>query len=206
MLEENAMKPNRRFLNVGCGPKSSSRPKGFHAAEWEEIRLYVNPNNEPDIVGSMTDLSLLEDGSFDAIYSSHNLEHLFTHEVPVALAEFHRILAGDGFVVATCPDLQSVCAIVAEDRLSDPLYDSPAGPITALDILYGHVPSVEGGNTFMAHKCGFTYNTLYGAFANAGFPAAIGGPRPASFDLWIVALKRALPEAEMQALSRRYLP
>jgi predicted SAM-dependent methyltransferase len=30
--------------------------------------------------------------SVDAIFSSHNIEHLYPHEVPVALAEFIRVL------------------------------------------------------------------------------------------------------------------
>jgi hypothetical protein len=42
----------------------------------------------PDIVGTMTDMSAVADASVDALFSSHNIEHLYPHEVPVALAEF----------------------------------------------------------------------------------------------------------------------
>ena len=56
----------------------------------------------------------------------------------VALAEFHRVLKLDGFVLLTCPDLQSVCALVANDQLTDTAYQSGMGPITPLDMLYGH--------------------------------------------------------------------
>jgi hypothetical protein len=45
-----------------------------------------------------------------------------------------------GFVVITCPDLQSVCALVAQDKLTEAAYTAPAGPIAPLDILYGHRP------------------------------------------------------------------
>ncbi|MDO8705893.1 MAG: methyltransferase domain-containing protein [Sulfuricaulis sp.] len=62
----------------------------------------------------MTDMSAVATGSVDAVYSSHNIEHLYPHEVPVALAEFRRVLRGDGLLVIACPDLQSVCALVAE--------------------------------------------------------------------------------------------
>jgi hypothetical protein len=52
----------------------------------------------------------------------------------VALQEFLRVPKPEGFAVITCPDLQSVCALVAEDKLTDAAYDSPAGPIAPLDI------------------------------------------------------------------------
>jgi predicted SAM-dependent methyltransferase len=85
-------------------------------------------------------MSAVASGSVDAIFSSHNIEHVYPHEVPQALGEFLRVLSDDGFAVITCPDLQSVCALVAEDKLLEPAYTAPAGPITPLDILYGHRP------------------------------------------------------------------
>jgi len=70
--------------------------------------------------------------SMDAVHSSHNIEHLYAHEVAVALEEFIRVLTPEGFLVLTCPDLQSVCALVAQDKLTDAAYTSPAGPIAPL--------------------------------------------------------------------------
>ena len=55
----------------------------------------------------MTDMSAVETGSMDALFSSHNVEHLYPHEVPVAFVEFHRVLNDDGFAIITGPDLQS---------------------------------------------------------------------------------------------------
>jgi predicted SAM-dependent methyltransferase len=37
----------------------------------------------------------------DALYSSHNIEHVFAHEVVPTLKEFRRVLKPDGFVVIT---------------------------------------------------------------------------------------------------------
>ena len=108
----------------------------------------------------MTDMKAVGDASVDAVFSSHNIEHLYPHEVPVALAEFHRVLKADGFVLLTCPDLQSVCARVANDQLTDAAYHSGMGPITPLDILYGHRASMNAGNLYMAHRCGFTKKVL----------------------------------------------
>lgn len=95
---------------------------------------------------TMTDMSAVASESVDAIYSSHNIEHLYPHEVPLAFAEFLRVLKPDGFFVVTCPDLQSVCALIAEDKLTEAAYTSPAGPFTRLDILYGHRPAMAQGN------------------------------------------------------------
>jgi hypothetical protein len=45
----------------------------------------------------------------------------------------------------------------AEDKLTEPAYQSSAGPI---DILYGHRDYIGAGNLFMAHHCGFTEKAL----------------------------------------------
>ncbi len=42
--------------------------------------------------------------------------------MPVALKEFARVLLPEGFAVITCPDLKSVCALVADDKLTDAAY------------------------------------------------------------------------------------
>jgi hypothetical protein len=93
----------------------------------------------------MVDMSAVTSDSVDGIFSSHKIEHLYPHEVPLALAEFKRVLSDDGFAVITCPDLKSVCALVAGDKLTEPAYTSPAGPIIPLDILYGHRPVMARG-------------------------------------------------------------
>lgn len=197
----------KKFLHVGCGPQTKANiPKGLNTAEWQEVRFDIDPNVRPDIVGAMTDMSQVATASMDALYSSHNIEHIFAHEVPVALKEFHRVLNPEGFVVITCPDLQTVCEAVANDRLLESLYVSPSGPIAPIDILYGHRASVARGNRYMAHKCGFTYSTLVRAFLEAGFASTIGGRRPQAFDLWLLASKASRNEQFMNEARAIYLP
>jgi len=58
---------------------------------WKEIRLDIDPANAPEISGTMLDMSAVAEGSVDAIYSSHNIEHLYPDEIPVALKEFLRV-------------------------------------------------------------------------------------------------------------------
>ena len=199
----------RNFLHVGCGPKRKNQTtRGFNTPEWAEIRLDIDASVQPDVIGTMVDLSAVESDSVDAIYSSHNIEHLYPHEVPLALAEFLRVLKPDGFFVATCPDLQSVCKLIAEDKLTDTAYTSPAGPIAPLDILYGHRPAMAKGNLYMAHRCGFTEKVLRGTLQSAGFSRVATMARGSTpfFDLWALASKASLDEEAIRALATNHFP
>ena len=197
----------KKFLHVGCGPgKKADTVAGFNTDDWQEIRFDIDPSCKPDIVGTIVDMSAVADKSVDAIYSSHNIEHVFAHEVGQVLSEFKRVLTDDGFVVLTCPDLQSVCEVVAADKLLEPIYQSPAGPVAPLDVLYGLRSSIAAGKHYMAHKCGFTFSVLCKLFLDSGFKGVYGGRRPRDFDLWVVALKAAKSESEMAAFAQAYLP
>ena len=196
----------KTFLHVGCGLLNKSRCTGFNNDNWKEIRFDIDKNVNPDIVGTLTDMKLVETGSVDAVYSSHTIEHIFPHEVPIALREFYRVLKEDGIVVITCPDLQSVCEAVVKDKLLEPLYESPAGPISPIDILYGSRKMIAKGNEYMAHKGGFTYSTLNRAFFEAGFKFQFGGRRPGGFDLYLVAFKQKKSEEEVTKIATPFLP
>jgi len=196
----------KRLLHVGCGSQTKSTLKGFNSDDWQEIRFDIDQNANPDICGSLTDMSLVESSSVSAIASHHNIEHIFAHEVVTALREFNRVLNDDGIVILSCPDLESVCAAVVANKLMEPLYESSQGPISPIDILYGHRASIASGNVFMAHKCGFTYQALVSAFNQAGFESICGGSRPHNFDLWIVASKKTRSVDELQMLASEFLP
>jgi ubiquinone/menaquinone biosynthesis C-methylase UbiE len=194
----------KTFLHVGCGPKRKDRTTaGF--ADWNELRFDIDETVQPDLVGTMIDMSSVSSESVDAVFSSHNIEHLYPHEVPVALSEFLRVLKPDGFAVITCPDLQAVCALVAEDKLTEPAYTSPAGPIAPLDILYGHRPPMARGNLYMAHRCGFTEKVLSGTLQSSGFKRVASMKRGAPYlDLWALATKADLIEEELLSLAKNH--
>ncbi|OHC69813.1 MAG: SAM-dependent methyltransferase [Rhodocyclales bacterium RIFCSPLOWO2_02_FULL_63_24] len=195
------------LLHVGCGPNRKDRTtRSFNTPEWTELRLDIDRSVQPDIVGTMLDMSQVGNASVDAIFSSHNIEHLYPHEVPLALKEFRRVLKPDGFVVITCPDLQSVSALIAEDKLGDPAYVSPAGPITPLDILYGHRPPMAAGNLYMAHRCGFTLKVLREVLFAAGFLRVAGMQRSRNFDLWALASMQPLEGPDLERLARSHFP
>lgn len=197
------------FLHIGCGQKRKDQTtRGFNTSDWQEIRFDIDPAVEPDINGTMLDMSAVQSGCMDALFSSHNIEHLYPHEVPVALSEFRRVLKPDGFAVITCPDLQSVCALIAEGKLVEPAYEAPAGPVTPLDILYGYRPSMAKGNLYMAHRCGFVEKVLIATLQAAGFRSIISRRRAHPFyDLWAVATPASLQdEASIRALATHHLP
>jgi predicted SAM-dependent methyltransferase len=195
------------FLHVGCGNSNKANTTAAFAGEdWQELRLDINEAVHPDIVGNMLDMKVVADGSVDAVFSSHNIEHLYPHEVPLAIGEFLRVLKPGGFAVITCPDLQSVAVMVAEDKLAIQAYMSHAGPITPLDILYGHRQQLAAGNLFMAHHCGFTRKVLEGTLLGCGFKSVLTHRRPASFDLWAVAGKSSISEVEMRKLAGAHIP
>ena len=195
----------KTFLHVGCGPQYKSEIKGFDNENWKEIRFDIDEKVDPDIVGTLLDMSAVETGSVDAIYSSHNIEHVFPHEVPIVLREFHRVLKDDGMVVLVCPDLQSVCEAVVDDKLLQPLYESPAGPISPIDILYGYRPAIARGNEYMAHKGGFTYSVLNDAFIEAGFKMNYGGRNPDRWELFIISFKQEKLQEEINTIAKPFL-
>ena len=197
----------KTFLHVGCGHEDKSHTIGFNNDNWKEIRFDIDKNVNPDIEGTLTDMSLVKTGSVDAVYSSHNIEHIYPHEVPIALKEFYRVLKDDGIVVITCPDLQSVCEAVVNDRLLEPLYESSAGPISPIDILYGYRKDVAKGNEYMAHKGGFTYSVLDKVFSEAGFKARYGGRIPFNGgELALVAFKQKKSEEEIKKIANPFFP
>jgi hypothetical protein len=155
------------LLHAGCGSKLNKPPYEFGA--YKEVRLDCNKMLQPDIVASIVAMPMIDDASYDAIFASHVLEHLYAHEVSMALSEFARVLKPGGKILVQVPDLQAIGGRLALDQADHVLYMSAAGAITALDVLYGHQASVGGGNLFMSHKTGFTSSVMKNALQAVGF-------------------------------------
>ena len=189
----------KRVLSAGSGPASARQlHPAFRTDCWQEVRLDIDPYVKPDIVGSVTDMSkLIPSQSFDSVWSSHSLEHLYAHEVPAALTEFRRILKPGGFALITSPDVESIASMVLEYGLDHVAYTSPMGPITPHDMLYGHTASIQRGSTFMAHNTGFTCASLGQHLLDAGFPVVLA--KRERFELWALAL---MEEADKSAIQR----
>jgi SAM-dependent methyltransferase len=190
----------RVLVNVGCGlPEHSRLPRYFDS--WRQLRVDIDPAMKPDIRADLTDLSPIADGTADAVWASHCLEHLYQHQVPVALKEFRRVLREDGFLCVIVPDLQAVAQHVAGDRLHEPLYASPAGPVTPHDMIYGYGAALAAGHASMGHRCGFTPGMLERCFQQAPFAEILLRRRSVHFELAAVArVAPAKDEAQRNAL------
>ncbi|MFZ2308963.1 MAG: methyltransferase domain-containing protein [Rhodoferax sp.] len=197
----------KTFLHVGCGPmQKDGTTRTFNTSEWKEIRFDIDESVNPDVIGTMVNMSAVATDSVDAIFSSHNIEHLYPHEVPLALGEFLRVLRADGVAIITCPDLQSICTLVVNDGLTEPAYMSSVGPISPIDVLYGHRVPMANGNLYMAHRTGFTQKTLANALSEAGFQAVVTDVRPQHFDIWAVATKSPRSNQELIELAEAHFP
>jgi SAM-dependent methyltransferase len=180
----------RVVVNVGCGPRQPNALPAYFDG-WQQLRVDVDPAVEPDILADLIDLSPIKDGTADAVWASHCVEHLYTHQVPAALSEFRRILNPEGFCCVMVPDLMTVANYIVADRLHDQVYQSPAGPVSAHDIFYGFGAAIADGRTSMAHRCGFTPTSMQQAFARIPFGELMLRRRQPEFEL--VALARVAP-------------
>lgn len=147
---------SKTILHAGCG--HASLPACFEG--FEEVRLDLDPSVEPDVLAPITHLGDI--GPFDGVYCSHTLEHVFPHQVGMALGEFRRVLKPGGFATIIVPNLEGV------EATETVLYESPDGPICGLDMIYGS-SRLTANNPFMSHKCGFIGSTLEAALTRAGF-------------------------------------
>ena len=147
----------KTVLHVGCG----GEPLPSWLAGARETRLDIDEAHAPDVCADMRQIP--DDvGQFDVVLCHHALEHLYPHEVGPTLAGFRRHLVPGGAAVVVVPDLGDV------RPTEDVLYESPAGPISGLDLIYG-LRTAIGENPHMAHHSGFTADTLRDAFEGAGF-------------------------------------
>ena len=160
----------RKVLNVGGGSKTVPLPPQY--AGYEHLLLDIDPKGSPDIVCDARELTTLEARQFEAVYCSHNLEHYYRHDVQKVLVGFLHVLKDGGFAHIRVPDMHEVMRVTIERDLDidDVLYQSPAGPIMVLDVLYGYSVEIQqSGQDWYAHKTGFTQKSLLKALQQAGF-------------------------------------
>ena len=188
----------KKVLNVGGNSKDIPLPPQY--AGFEHLLLDIDPSGKPDVVCDARNLTTLEAGAFDAVYCSHNLEHYYRHDVPKVLGGFLHVLKEGGFAQIRVPDLAAVMKATIDRGLDveDVLYESAAGPITVLDVLYGLGSEIEqSGQDYFAHKTGFTQKSLAKALNKAGFTKVFSGL--GNFEISALAFKGE-PDNETRAL------
>ena len=166
----------KKVLNVGGNSKEIPLPAPYSG--WAHVLLDIDARGEPDIVCDARELMSLKANEYDAVYCSHNLEHYYRHDVHKVLRGFAHVLKADGFAHICVPDIGALIRIVAEKKMDidDFLYQSPAGPITVRDVIYGYGVEIErSGNDFFAHKTGFSVKSLTQILNESGFPFVFTG-------------------------------
>lgn len=161
----------RKVLNVGGNNKMIPIPPEYDG--WEHVLLDIDPKGGADVVCDARNLRDLPKADYDSVYCSHNLEHYYRHDVRKVLAGFLHVLKDDGFAYIRVPDMGELMRTVIQRGLDidDFLYQSPSGPITVCDVIYGWGEEIEkSGHDYYAHKTGFTQKSLKTALFNAGFP------------------------------------
>jgi ubiquinone/menaquinone biosynthesis C-methylase UbiE len=162
-----------KILHAGCG--NHPFPFEWWPAGVQEFRYDIDPQHGTEYQGSITDLSQFDDNSFDGVYCAHTLEHLYPHDVQVAVGEFYRVLRPGGHIVLLVPDLEDI------RPTEDLLYMTPCrrtlpngeveeflSRVTGIDLIYGlRVTIVE--TVYMAHHIGFNSTTLAAELKTAGF-------------------------------------
>jgi ubiquinone/menaquinone biosynthesis C-methylase UbiE len=147
---------SKTLLHVGCG----SDPLPDWLDGFKETRLDIDDTYAPDIVANMMDMG--EIGKYDVLFCQHALEHLHLYDVSKALNEFKRVLNDGGHLIIFVPDLTDV------KPTNEVLFESPAGGITGLDLIYGF-NKVSQEKPYMRHLTGFLPETLNQSLEEAGF-------------------------------------
>lgn len=156
-------------LNIGGGSKQIPLPEQY--AGWKHVLFDVVPSHDVDILGDARDMPGVATNSYDAVYASHVIEHFSEHDAQKALDETYRVLKSGGTLEVRVPDLTAVIRRVADENLDidSVLYESSAGPIRVIDVLYGHQASVVTHGSSMQHLTAFTLKTLRDAIVKSGF-------------------------------------
>jgi SAM-dependent methyltransferase len=175
-------------LNVGFGGLHiKEMPHTEIFADMREITLDIDNKFNPDIMADITNISHIPNNYINCVYTSHMIEHIDYFKVPLVLRELLRICKPEGFVRIITPNLQTIGEYITKGDLLTPVYDSDGGPISAIDIIYGHRHSVHRHRVdFMIHRTGFSKQVFEHIATENNFDIDI---REIGFDL-VVDIKK----------------
>jgi len=149
---------DKTVLNVGFGGmpiKDLLYTEVFEG--YREVSLDIDTKFNPDILADVTDISHIPNNFVDCAYTSHMIEHIDYFKVSSVISELLRVCKPGGYVRILTPNLQSIGEKIASGDLLDVVYESAGGPISPIDIIYGHRHSVHKNRVdFMRHRTGFS--------------------------------------------------
>lgn len=86
-----------KLLNAGCGT--------HYAAGWINTDVWENEDTKPDVRVEPGKPYPFEDDTFDAVFLSHVLEHIYWSDVPGFLKEMSRVAKPGAPMLIICPDV-----------------------------------------------------------------------------------------------------
>ena len=106
--------PNgRAYLHIWRTGQSYARQKGaLYRREWTNVLFSTRqqPIDEPDILYHDVRHPLpFDDGTFDAVYALHIVEHLTAAEAETFVKELARVLKPGAIIRISTPDLEDIC-------------------------------------------------------------------------------------------------
>lgn len=145
--------------------------------------LNAVPGPGVDIVGDARDLSALADGSYDAVYASHVLEHVsYNEDLAKVLRGFARILRPRGKLFASVPDLDNLCRLFVSGELA------LADKFHVMRMMFGG--QMHG---FDFHYTGFNWDLLANFLSQFGFGPVYRVPAFGIFDDTSTLVYRGVP-------------
>jgi hypothetical protein len=170
----------------------------FNAANWQEVRIDVDPATQADLLQHPHNLPMIADSSVDGVFIGHVLHRYSFHEAKLILQEAVRIMKDGGVLIASVPDLQLAATHVAHDELEAAIYTAPVGGINAIDMIFGFQKNVSAGDVARQHRSGYSLSS-FGNFLRDGGLCNLNITRQAN-DLQGVGLK--LPYGHPERVER----
>lgn len=120
--------------------------------------LNIIPEEGVDFIGDAKDLGQFIDESIQNIYASHVLEHLALSEITPCLKEWHRVLAPDGLLLISVPNLSTLCELFASGECD------PDNRFLIIKMIMG-----SQKNPYDFHRSAFDMDLICHFLAEAGF-------------------------------------
>jgi len=114
-----------------------------------------------DYVGDIRDLSSFDDGCCEEVYASHVMEHVSQRDFLATLKGIHRILCDGGKFYFSVPDLETLCRLFVDPKLSG-------------DQRFHVMRMIFGGQVddYDFHYIGLTHEFMTEYFKQAGFSSS----------------------------------
>ena len=144
--------PSRGLLRLHIGGKEQKAGwKILNALQFDGV----------DYIGDVRNLSSFEDGCCEEVYASHVMEHVSQKDFLVTLKGIHRILCAGGKFYFSVPDLETLCRLFVDPKLSG-------------DQRFHIMRMIFGGQVddYDFHYIGLTHEFMIDYFKQAGFSSA----------------------------------